>query len=216
MTFGGALCMVYFVGDLGLKDNMVAATVVLIIFNQLGVLLGSRKWGLYVDRYGVKPVLFWGHIGWSLLPFLWFFATRETVIWYVGIASFLGGSASNAGVIAANKLITRYPPPGHHVATYTAVSSSVSNWASGLACLAAGFVVSRIGPGTWEVWGFSLCAFHILFAASFLMRLSSALFLIPRIRVPEHLREVAAPAAASGASDEEWEDRGDWTSLLRP
>jgi len=218
MSLGGALSTVYFVGDLGLRDNMMAAVVVLIIFNQIGTLLGSRKWGLFVDRYGVKPVLFWGHLFWSMWPLFWFFATKSTAVYLVGISSLVGGSASNAGTIAANKLITRYPPPGHHVATYTAVSSFVSNWASGLACLAAGFTVKFIGPEHVDKFGISFCAFHVLFAVSFLMRISFALFLIPRIKMPEHLAQ--APATAGGRpgvpEDEEWEERSDWTSLLRP
>ena len=217
MSLGGALATVYLLGDLGLKDNMLAAVVAWVIFSQLGTLLGSRKWGLYVDRYGVKPVLFWGYLFWSSWPLFWFFATKNTALYLVGISSLIGGSSSNAGTIAATKLITRYPPPGHHVATYSAVSNFVSNWMSGLACLVAGFTVKLIGPGHIDRFGISFTAFHVLFAVSFLMRTGFTLFLIPRLKMPDHLAEVPSPAPGEpGHGEEEWEERSDWTSLLRP
>ncbi len=209
MSLGGSMMMIYLVGNLGIKDDMLVGTIVIIVLGQLGVLLGSRKYGYFVDRFGVKPVLFWGHIGWAFFPFLWFWANKDTAIYLVGLASFAAGSAANAAVIAANKLITRYPPAGHRVATYTAVSNCVSYLSSGLAWVVAGTVIQLIGPGHIDRWGISFCAFHVLFGVSFFMRLGFALFLVPRIKVPEHLEEQQVEGEAE-------ESKGDWLSMLRP
>ena len=210
MSLGGSMMMVYLVGDLGIKDDMLVGTIVIIVLGQLGVLLGSRKYGYFVDRFGVKPVLFWGHVGWAFFPFLWFWASKENAIYLVGLASFAAGSAANAAVIAANKLITRYPPAGHRVATYSAVSNCVSYVSSALAWFTAGTIVWLVGPGHIERWGISFCAFHVLFGISFFLRLSFALFLVPRIKVPEHLEE------QQKVEGEAEESKGDWLSMLRP
>ena len=212
MSLGGSMMMIYLVENLGIKDDMLVGTIVVVVLGQLGVLLGSRKYGYLVDRFGVKPVLFWGHIGWAFFPFLWFWATRDNAIYLVGLASFAAGSAANAAVIAANKLITRFPPPGHRVATYTAISNCVSYVSSGLAWITAGTIGWLVGPGHIDRWGISFCAFHVLFGISFIMRMGVALFLVPRIEVPDHLEE----QKKVDEEEEKEEGKGSWLSMLRP
>jgi len=69
-----------------------------------------------------------------------------------------------------------------------------------------------VGPGHIDRWGISFCAFHVLFGVSFVLRLSFALFLVPRIQVPQHLEEQKKVAE----EDETEERKGGWLSMLRP
>jgi len=185
MTLGGALCTVYLIEDLKIKDNMLGGAIALTVFMLLGALFTVRWTGRLVDHHGPKRVLLWAHLAWSFLPVFWFVATPGTAIFWVSCASLLGGAAGTAGFTAANKLITRFPPPGHCVAMYVAVSSSLGSLAGGLGVISAGTVLKVLSDWHWMMMGMSLCAFHLLFAASFCLRLSSTTLLIRRIHNPD-------------------------------
>jgi MFS family permease len=91
-----------------------------------------------------------------------------------------GGVGSTAATIAANKLITRFPPPEART-MYIAISTSLANLAGGLGPIIAGTVLRSVGDRSVFVGGFELTAFRMLFVASVLLRLTSVLVFIPRI-----------------------------------
>jgi MFS family permease len=182
MTLGGALAALYFLDELGIKDNFLGGTVVLTCFLLLGSLSTGRWSGRLVDRAGTTRVLFWGHLFWSLLPLFWLAASPRMALLWLGASSLLGGIACTAATTAANKLITRLPPPELR-ATYIAVSTSLGSLAGGFGVVTAGTILRCLGDWNLEVGGFDLGAFGVLFIASVFLRLGSTLLLVRRINV---------------------------------
>lgn len=184
MTFGGALSTLYFVDELGMKKHFLGGVIVLTALPFVGSILTGRWSGRLVDRLGPRRVLYWGHLFWASLPAFWLFASPGvSALILLGFSSLLGGTSSAAAVNAATKLITRLPPAAER-AMYVAVSSCLGNVAGGLGVLAAGTVLHALEHWHWEVWGWTLVGFHVLFLGSLLLRFGSALTLIRRVRDP--------------------------------
>jgi len=184
MTLGGALANVYFLKDLQIELKLMAGVTVLVVLPLVGGLLTARRSGVLVDRAGPRQVLFWGHLLWAFLPLFWIWATPRTALVWLAVSSVVGGSSSAIAVVAANKLITRFPPPGHKVAIYVAVSSCLGSLAGGCGALLAGTVLKVTGDWSVQALGTTLTGFHLLFITSFVLRLASATLLIGRIRNP--------------------------------
>ena len=180
MTLGGALSTLYMVEHLGMKNNILGGIAVTSGIQLLmATFIGSRA-GRFVDRVGVSRTLYAGHILWALLPVFWLISTPQIALVTIALASVFGGLGSTSATIAANKLITRFPPPESR-AMYIAVSTSLGNLAGGLGPIIAGFVLRSMAGTTVAVGPFELSAFRFLFLASLVLRLMSALVLIPRI-----------------------------------
>lgn len=181
MSLGGALGTLYFLENLGLKDNLLGGAVAMNVVGLVGSVLSARRTGRMVDRWGSRRVLLIGHLGWALLPGIWLLATPRTAVLWISVANLVSGvfavAANNAGL----KLVTRFPPP-EQSPMYMAVSNTTANIAGGVGALAAGVFLQLMGDWTAPVGRLTLSAFPLLFLASFLMRLASALVLVPRIR----------------------------------
>jgi hypothetical protein len=179
---GGALCTLYFMENLGFKNNLVAAMVSVTILGLLGTVLVARGAGRMVDRIGIKRVLLLSYFFWTLIPFLWLFATPGSALLWVGLGGAIGGivsaSANNAGV----KLVTRFPSP-RESGMYMAVSSMVASICGGLAAVSAGAFLNALGGWTATIFGLVVSSFPLLFVISFVLRMVTTLVLIPRIRV---------------------------------
>ena len=176
------MAAIYFLEELGIKDNFLGGTIALTCFALLGSLSTGRWSGGLVDRVGTARVLFGGHIVWSMVPLFWLLASPRRVLLWLGLPSLFGGVASTAATTAANKLITRLPPPEFR-ATYISVSTSLAGLAGGLGVVTAGTILRCLGDWTLEVAWVDLGAFRLLFIASLCLRLASTLFLIRRIDV---------------------------------
>ncbi|MBM4030945.1 MAG: MFS transporter [Planctomycetes bacterium] len=177
MTLGGSLSLVYFTKHLGIDRNLLAGIIVLNIIPCLGSILVGSKSGKVVDRVGSKPVLWWGHFFWAMLPSLWIFATPATAMIWLTVQGVISGTASRAANTAANKLVTRFPAP-QDVAVYTAVSACTASLASAVGCFSAGLVLRLLKGWSVTFLGWTFIGFHVLFILSLALRLASALFLI--------------------------------------
>ena len=187
MTLGGALSTLYMVEHLGMKNNILGGIAVTSGIQLLmATFVGSRV-GRLVDRMGVSRMLYGGHILWALLPIFWLVSTPQVALVTIALASVFGGLGSTTATIAANKLITRYPPPRSR-AMYIAVSTSLGNLAGGMGPIIAGVVLRSMAGATVAVGPFELSAFRLLFLASLVLRLLSAVVLIPRIRAVDRMR----------------------------
>ena len=180
-SLGGSLCLLYFMENLGLKDNLLGGAVALNVLGLVGSILSARRMGRLVDRWGSRRMLFIGHLFWSLLPGIWLFATPHSAVFWISVSSVVSGVFSTAANNAGLKLITRFPP-AEESAMYMAVSSSTANIAGGLGSLAAGVFLQLMGGWTATVGGLVMSAFPLLFLASFVLRLASAIIFVPRIR----------------------------------
>ncbi len=194
MTFGGALSLVFFTDQLGIRKNLFGGNIVLTIIPIVGGILVGSKSGKLVDKLGAKPVLWWGHLFWAMLPGLWLFASPATAMFWLTVQGIISGTASRAATTAANKLVTRFPAP-QDVAVYSAVSSCVASVASGLGCLAGGYLLRVLAGWELRVLGITFIGFHVLFIVSLALRLVSALCLIRPILETRRAAPPASPAA---------------------
>lgn len=181
MSLGGSLCMLYFMENLGLKDNLLGGAIALNVVSIAGSIVSARRMGRLVDRWGSRRMLLIGHLGWALLPAIWLFATPRTAVLWISIAGLVSGIFATAGNNAGLKLVTRFPPP-EESPMYVAVSNAIANIAGGLGSLAAGGFLQLMGGWTASLGRLTLSAFPLLFLVSFVLRLASALAFIPRIR----------------------------------
>jgi hypothetical protein len=192
MGLGGALCVLYFMENLGFKNDLLGGMFAVSVTGLIGTLLAARTVGRMVDRIGIKRMLYLGHFFWCLIPAIWLFATPRTAIFWVGCAGLIGGvfpaGATNAGV----KLVTRFPPP-EESGMYMAVSTMVGSVAGGLASVFAGGFLNLMGERSFTVLGLVVSAFPLLFIVSFILRLITTFVLIPRVRVTGGLREEERP-----------------------
>jgi len=181
MSLGGALCSLYFLENLGLKDNLLGGALALNVVGLVGSIFSARRMGRLVDRWGCRRILLIGHLGWALLPLFWLLATPRTAVLWLSIQSVVSGVFATAASNAGMKLVTRFPPP-EDSPMYVAVSNSMANIAGGIGAFAAGSFLQLMGGWTAPVGRLTLSAFPLLFLASFLLRLACALALIPRVR----------------------------------
>lgn len=183
MTLGGSLATLYFLTELGIEKNFLGGTIVLASLPLVGGMLSARWSGRLVDRVGPRRVLYWGHLFWAMLPAFWLVATPATALAWLGWSSLQGGMSSTAAVNAANKLITRLPCAEDR-AMYVAVSSCLGNVAAGLGALLAGTTLKVFGEWTGGFFGVEIGAFHLLFVASLVLRMTTANLLTKRIEDP--------------------------------
>ncbi|HYW84012.1 MAG TPA: MFS transporter, partial [Spirochaetia bacterium] len=190
--FGGALCVLYFMENLGFKNDLLGGMFAVTVTGLMGIFLAARTVGRLVDRIGIKRVLFMSYFFWCLIPGIWLFATPRTAILWVGLAGLIGGifpaAANNAGV----KLVTRFPAP-EESGMYMAVSTMVGSIAGGFASLVAGSFLRLMGESSFTVLGLVVSAFPLLFSASFVLRLVTTFTLLPRVRVAGPIREEQRP-----------------------
>ncbi|MCX7038880.1 MAG: MFS transporter, partial [Spirochaetes bacterium] len=196
LFLGGSLGTLYFMENLGFKNNLLGGMISINVVTLLGTLLASRKVGRMVDRHGIQRMLMVGHLFWSFLPAIWLFATPRTAVFWISVSSVVGGIFPAAANNAATKLVTRFPPP-EESGMYMGVSSMIGNICGGFGALAAGAFLDAMGPWTFALGRLSLSAFPLLFIASTIMRLATTVALVPRIRekgaVPLDRRQLLLP-----------------------
>ncbi len=181
LFLGGSLCSLYFMENLGFKDNLLGGMVAINGVTLLATVLAGRGVGRMVDRRGIQPVLMIGHLFWSLLPAIWLLATPRTAVLWISVSSLVGGVFPVAATNAATKLVTRFPPP-EDTGMYMGVSSMVSNVCGGFGALAAGAFLDVMGDWNLPLGRLTLSAFPVLFIASTVLRLVTTVALVPRIR----------------------------------
>ena len=196
LFLGGSLGTLYFMENLGFKNNLLGGMIAINVVTLLGTLLASRKVGRMVDRHGIQRMLMLGHLFWSFLPAIWLFATPRTAVFWISVSSVVGGIFPAAANNAATKLVTRFPPP-QESGMYMGVSSMIGNICGGFGALAAGGFLHAMGGWSFPLGRLTVSAFPLLFIASTLMRLATTVALIPRIRekgaVPLDRRQLLLP-----------------------
>jgi predicted MFS family arabinose efflux permease len=176
------LCMVFFMNDLGLKNNFLAAAIVLIAVPLLGTLFTSKASGALIDRLGVRFMMIVSHLLWTIVPVFWLIPTRHNAFVWLFVSFLLRGAASSAALNATNKIITRVPSPERRT-MYIAVTAGMNNLAAGVGPLAGGFFLGAFAGRHWTILGGEYAPFHVVFAASIALRLLAWLLLF-RMRTP--------------------------------
>ncbi|MBT3199109.1 MAG: MFS transporter [Phycisphaerales bacterium] len=181
LYLGGALFVQFALEEMGLSGNLLGVTLAITCLGFAGGLTGGWS-GKLVDQFGFKRVLFWGHLTWAMLPAVWLTARPENALYWLGAGSLISGVACSAANTAANKLVTRVPPPELRT-VYVALSSSAGSLAGGCGAITAGVIMYYFGnSGVTTPLGV-LSGFQLLFTISLCLRLSTTVLLIPRIKL---------------------------------
>ncbi len=178
---GFALSNLYFMENLGFKNDLFGGMIAITIVGLLGTFLAARRVGRMVDRFGVKRMLAVSHLLWASVPVFWLLALPATALVWVGIAGVVGSVFSTAAVNASVKLVTRFSAP-EESGMYMSISTMIGSFAAGLGSLAAGLFLNAVGAWSVTVLGLVLSAFPVLFAASTLLRYATVFGLLPKIR----------------------------------
>jgi len=178
MNLGAVLSFVYFVDDIGIRNNYLGGTLALIVVPLLGTFCTSRLSGWLIDTWGIRNVLFVSHALWGIQPLFWLLATPGTAIIWLCVSSIVGGATTSASVNASIKLMTRMPTRNRRP-MYLAVATCMNSIASGIAILGAGWFIDAFSGITWRFAGYSAGAFQLVFIASMGLRLASWFLIIP-------------------------------------
>ena len=181
LYLGGSLCVLYFLKNLRLSENLLGGTLAITCLGFAGGLTGGWS-GKLVDRLGVKRIIFCGHLTWAFLPAMWLMARPENALYWLGAGSLISGIACSAANTAANKLVTRVGPRELR-AVYVAVSNSTGSMFGGCGAIAAGFIMYAFGESAITTPLGALGGFQVLFLVSLCLRVSTTVLLIPRIKL---------------------------------
>jgi MFS family permease len=191
-SLGGALATLYLMDNIGFKNDLLGGMFSITIAGLVGTFLAARRMGRMVDRFGVKRVLQFSHLLWSLVPACWLLAVPGRAVVWVSLASVLGTVFSTSATNASVKLATRFPA-SEEGGMYMAISTVVGSVANGLGALAAGVFLTAVGPWSLSILGLVVSAFPVLFIISTVLRLLTFFFLLPRVRTTTGKPEAEAP-----------------------
>ncbi|MGO9307936.1 MAG: hypothetical protein ACLQDL_02800 [Spirochaetia bacterium] len=180
-SLGGSLSTLYLMENIGFKNDLLGGMFSITIAGLLGTFLAARRMGRMVDRFGVKRVLRFSHLMWSLVPACWLVATPGRALFWVSLASVLGTVFSTSATNASVKLAIRFPA-SEEGGMYMAIATVVGSVANGLGALAAGVFLTALGPWSVTILGLVVSAFPVLFIISTILRLLTFFFLLPRVR----------------------------------
>ena len=188
---GGSLAMIYFIKDLGFTRRMFLGVVILQVLPAVVTSLSSGWTGKLVDRLGVRKVMLGSHVVWSFLPLCWLLATKETAVYWLAAAGVVHGIGPAAAMVAASKVTLRVPVRSER-AMYAAVSNCITGAIAAAAPLIAGFLLEGLKGWKAVFLGREVGGFHVIFFASFLLRLLSTL-LAARVPEPKPYSDEFAP-----------------------
>jgi MFS family permease len=190
LMLGGGLSNLYFMENLGFRDDLFGGMIASTIVGLVGTLFAARRVGRMVDRFGVKRMLAASHLLWSFVPAIWLFATPgASALFWVGLGGVVGGVFSVAAANASVKLSTRFPSP-EDSGMYMSIFSMIGSIAAGLGTLAAGLFLNAAGAWSVTLLGLVVSAFPVLFVLSTLGRFATLFTLLPRVRAtPSASRE---------------------------
>lgn len=178
----GVYFIAYFLRELRFTYAEFMISQFVLILSQIPAL---RFWGPVADRYGTRKVMLVCGIGVTVLPLLWL-ASRAPV-WAWVLQAWAGVFWSGFNLSASNFLLDAVSPPKRARCTaYFNLIVGIAVLVAGmLGALAVGHLPRKYSFAGWEVRFYS--GFWMLLIVSFLLRLLSLLFFLPRIR---EVREV--------------------------
>jgi len=172
-AIGGMISIVYLNEYLGFRKDLFTGILALIAIPSVSTILFAPHLGALVDRLGCRRVLVWGHVLWSIIP-LGFMLMRPgpSVAFSVAGLFLVTNFAMYAAMNAGQKLVTRLPRREDR-GMYLAVSTCVGSLSVGAGALVAGEVMQFLDGWGVTLLGAPFLGYHVLFAASALLRLAS-------------------------------------------
>ncbi len=126
--------------QVGLSDG---AVVYVQTGSLIGALLSTTFWGWASDRYGSRPVMLGGVLGWALLPIGWALMPRSagTGFTIALVLAFIMGIANMAWAIGSSRLLYNRIVPPEKKTGYLAFYSAALGATGGLSLLLGGLLV---------------------------------------------------------------------------
>jgi MFS family permease len=159
-------------------SNQITASIATILF--------VRKFGVLVDRYGNKPIVFVGAIGISVVPILWMFTSSSNYS-MVFVANFVAGvfwAAYNLGIF--NQML--WFAPERNRSAYLACFAVLTNvFGVAVAYICGGYFMQYIGPVIDNmnipfVMGAKLNSYQVMFFISTIMRFVAIAVFFPHVK----------------------------------
>lgn len=149
----------------------------------LGMAWSLHFWRGIIKSYGTRPAMRLCAIGLIFVIPPWIFAGRGE--WMaLTAATFLSGTMSGAFELTNQTLLTgiapRFPRP-----TLIALFSIAAGVSFALASIVGGALSQFMRGYEWQIGGFVIVNFHVLFLASMLLRVVTAFCVAPRLQEPE-------------------------------
>lgn len=180
----------------------------------IGIVVASRFWGTFVDRYGNRPMLLLGAAGIAFTPTMWLFTNplRPTFNFtLLCVFHFVIGLVWS-GVILCQGNIILNTAPDEKRALYIGVGQTLQSIVSGIAPM-FGAVVMTILRAQWPADQVQL-AYKSLFAITMGLRAFSVIWLIPvrepgSRRIRDAVRAFAQPSPAGYMAIKQFQTAGD-------
>jgi MFS-type transporter involved in bile tolerance (Atg22 family) len=175
VSVGGAMAILYMLGELGFERNLTTGAIVMLAVPQAMTVFVGRHFGGLIDRLGTRPVLTTSHFFLSLKPVMWFlayFASPPAAVLLLLVSAVVGGTAQKVAQNAGNKLMTRLPRREDR-SMYMAVSTCLACVAGAAGAVTAGEVLHALEGWSWRLAGAEVVGFHVLFGVSVLLRLTA-------------------------------------------
>lgn len=138
----------------------------------LVAVVSSRAWGVFIDRFGSKPVLNVCAFGISLIPIIWLFP-QEGSLWILVPETVYSGLLWAGFNLAAFTLpLDRSTSANRTV--YLSVFAAVTGLAFFTASIIAGYTAEIFSDWSQTLIGITLVNYHILFIGSAVVRLLTA------------------------------------------
>jgi MFS-type transporter involved in bile tolerance (Atg22 family) len=150
-------------------------------------------WGHLADRFGSRPVFVLCGLSVSLIPLLWLLITPERlwILWFDAVLSGLFWPGIALAVF--NLVLSTSRQEGR--AYYIGASAAASGLGFAIASVSSGFVAQAISGFRADVLGLHLVHFHLLFAATGVLRGVVAITFLRKLH--EHLGTPARYVAFS-------------------
>ncbi|HEX8552537.1 MAG TPA: MFS transporter [Abditibacteriaceae bacterium] len=166
--------------NLGLSKTITG--VIVNIAPLLGMAWSLTFWRSAIRSYGTRPVMRLNALGLVFIPLAWLFAGRGEWI-SIAVITFLSGCMAGA-LELSNQTVLSGIAPNFPRPTLVALFSIAAGVSFAVASILGGVLAQFMRGYEWEIGGFSILNFHVLFLCSMLVRVINAFVVAPRLYEP--------------------------------
>lgn len=150
----------------------------------VGGAMFSRTLGHWAEVYGTRPVLVICVASKSanMLALLLTPHNPDIAFWVL-VPFFMLDAAQNAGILIANNGFMIKHSPTENRTMYIAATQALAGIVGGVTSIGAGWIMTRLSGQTWQIAGWTMGHFQMMFAASIVLRWL-ALLLVQSVREP--------------------------------
>ena len=158
-----------------LQDLRLSFTEISVLQNigALAGLLSTPLWGRLMDRFGCSRVIWWTSLIKVGYVVLWAVIGPQQAFWPLVVLHLTLVADAGLNLSAGNLLMNLMPHEGTANVGYFSVFAAFTSLASAIGPFLAGLLLSLLGSGSLNLFGFSLGALPLLFVLSGVLRLVS-------------------------------------------